>query len=108
MPTEQRVALCVACFYGGLAEKLEAGARAALDDAGVADVDRFEVPGAFELPLVASYAATQAHFLECLSTGRRFATDGEDTLRTMRAVFAAYESADRGEPVNLVLGEPGA
>ena len=33
------------------------GAREALAEAGVADVDRFDVPGAFELPLIAKYAA---------------------------------------------------
>ena len=33
-----RVALCVARFYTELAEKLEAGARAALSEAGVTDV----------------------------------------------------------------------
>src|SRR5947209_3152023 len=72
-----RVALCVACFYGGLAEKLEAGARAALDDAGVADVDRFEVPGAFELPLVASYAARSGRYdaVVCLGAVIRGETD---------------------------------
>jgi 6,7-dimethyl-8-ribityllumazine synthase len=36
-----QVALCVATFYTELAEKLEAGARAALDEAGVPAIDRF-------------------------------------------------------------------
>lgn len=52
-------------------------------------------------PLVESYALTQAHFLGCLETGQRFATDGKDTMRTMQVVFAAYESAARQEPVKL-------
>jgi predicted dehydrogenase len=52
-------------------------------------------------PLVECYARTQAHFLECLETGRRFATDGEDTLHTMKVVFAGYESARTGLPVDL-------
>jgi predicted dehydrogenase len=52
-------------------------------------------------PLVASYAAAQAHFLDRLRSGERFATDGPDTRRTMRAVFAAYESAEKGEVVAL-------
>src|ERR1700733_11093216 len=56
-PPGARFALCVATFYSELAEKLEAGARAALEEAGVAEVDRFEVPGAFGLPLIAKYAA---------------------------------------------------
>ncbi|MBV8431467.1 MAG: 6,7-dimethyl-8-ribityllumazine synthase, partial [Solirubrobacterales bacterium] len=51
-----RVALCVARFYAELADKLEAGARQALGEASVDEIDRFEVPGAFELPLAAKYA----------------------------------------------------
>jgi predicted dehydrogenase len=52
-------------------------------------------------PMVAGYAHTQAHFLECLISGRRFATDGEDTLRTMAIVFAGYESAALGQRIAL-------
>ena len=57
-----RVALCVATFYTEVADKLEAGAREALEEAGVAGVDRFEVPGAFELPLIAKYAAQSQRY----------------------------------------------
>jgi predicted dehydrogenase len=49
-------------------------------------------------PMVEGYALTQAHFLDCLHTGERFATDGEDTLRTMRIIFAAYDSAEKQQP----------
>jgi predicted dehydrogenase len=49
-------------------------------------------------PLVDGYAATQAHFLEGLATGVAFCTDGPDTLRTMRLVFAAYQSAGQEIP----------
>jgi predicted dehydrogenase len=52
-------------------------------------------------PLVDGYAATQAHFLECLERDVPFATDGPDTLRTMRLVFAAYDAADRKEIIRL-------
>jgi predicted dehydrogenase len=52
-------------------------------------------------PLVASYAATQAHFLECLEAGAPFCTDGADTLRTMGLVFAAYQAAERREIVRV-------
>ena len=38
-PAERRVALCVARFYAELADKLEEGARAALDEAGVTTVE---------------------------------------------------------------------
>jgi predicted dehydrogenase len=40
-----------------------------------------------------SYTATHRHFIECLDTGRDFETSGEDTLRTMELVFAAYKCA---------------
>jgi 6,7-dimethyl-8-ribityllumazine synthase len=61
---EQRVALCVARFYADLGERLEAGARAALAESGIEDgsVDVFDVPGAFELPLIAKYAALSGRY----------------------------------------------
>lgn len=52
-----KVAIGVATFYTDLAERLERSAVAALAEAGITEVERFEVPGAFELPLVAQYAA---------------------------------------------------
>ncbi len=58
----RRVALCVARFYTELALKLEQGARAALDEAGVTAVEAFSVPGAFELPVVAKFAAESGRF----------------------------------------------
>src|SRR5579859_2540173 len=72
-----RVALCVARFYSELAAKLEAGAREALSEAGVSDVQVFDVPGAFELPLAAKYAAASGRFAAviCLGAVIRGATD---------------------------------
>ncbi len=59
MPAERRVALCVARFYAELAERLEQGARAELTRAGVGEaaIETVSVPGAFELPVVAKFAA---------------------------------------------------
>jgi 6,7-dimethyl-8-ribityllumazine synthase len=76
MPTE-RVALCVARFYEELADKLESGARAALSEAGVDAVDRFDVPGAFELPLIARYVAESGRYdaIVCLGAVIRGETD---------------------------------
>ena len=75
-----RVALCVARFYGELAERLERGARQALAHAGVADVEVFDVPGAFELPLIAQYAAECGRFdaVVCLGAVIRGETDHYD------------------------------
>ena len=81
MPGEDgQVALCVATFYTELAEKLEAGARAALDEAGIAAIDRFEVPGAFELPVIAKYAAESGRYAAviCLGAVIRGETDHYD------------------------------
>jgi 6,7-dimethyl-8-ribityllumazine synthase len=73
----RRVALCVAAFYPELAERLHEGAREALREAGIEDVDRFEVPGAFELPLVAKYAALSGRYaaVVCLGAVIRGETD---------------------------------
>jgi 6,7-dimethyl-8-ribityllumazine synthase len=74
---QRRVALCVARFYEELADKLEQGAREALADAGITEVDFFEVPGAFELPLVAAYAARSDRYaaIVCLGAVIRGETD---------------------------------
>ena len=72
-----RVALCVARFHSELADKLEQGARAALSEAGVEQIEVFEVPGAFELPLAAKYAARSGRFeaVVCLGAVIRGETD---------------------------------
>jgi 6,7-dimethyl-8-ribityllumazine synthase len=70
----------VARFYEELADKLEAGARAALEELGVTDVDRFDVPGAFELPLAAKHAAESNRYdvIICLGAVIRGETDHYD------------------------------
>jgi 6,7-dimethyl-8-ribityllumazine synthase len=95
-----RVALCVARFYVELADKLEAGARAALYDGGVIDIDRFDVPGAFELPLVAKYAATSGRYdaVVCLGAVIRGETDHYD--------YVCTEAARGIQQVQLETGVP--
>ena len=80
MAAERRVALCVATFYAELADRLEQGARSALTEAGIEDVDRFTVPGAFELPLAARYAAQSSRYdaIVCLGAVIRGETDHYD------------------------------
>jgi 6,7-dimethyl-8-ribityllumazine synthase len=51
-----RYAIVCGTFYRDLADKLIASATACFEEAGAEGVDVFEVPGAFELPLAASYA----------------------------------------------------
>jgi 6,7-dimethyl-8-ribityllumazine synthase len=101
MSAESRaVALCVARFYRELADKLEAGARAALDAAGVSDVDRFDVPGAFELPLVAKYAAQSGRYaaVVCLGAVIRGETDHYD--------YVCGEAARGIQQVQIETGVP--
>src|SRR5437588_3376126 len=100
MSSDRRVALCVARFYEKLADKLEEGARAALDEAGVGDVDRFEVRGAFELPLVAKYAAQSGRYeaVVCLGAVIRGDTDHYE--------YVCAESARGIQQVQLETGVP--
>lgn len=49
-------------FYPDIADHLFDGARRVLDDAD-ASYDRFEVPGAFEIPAAIKYAIRSRHFL---------------------------------------------
>jgi 6,7-dimethyl-8-ribityllumazine synthase len=95
-----RVALCVARFYAELAEKLEAGARAALHEAGVVEIDRFDVPGAFELPVVAAYAARSGRYgaIVCLGAVIRGETDHYD--------YVCGEAARGIQQVQLETGVP--
>ena len=94
------VALCVARFYAELADRLEAGARAALEEAGVPEIDRFEVPGAFELPLVAAYAARSGRYdaVICLGAVIRGETDHYD--------YVCGEAARGIQQVQLETGVP--
>ncbi len=75
-----RYAIAIGRFYEELAERLEAGARAAFLEAGHEHVEVFEVPGAFELPLAASYAARSGRFdgVACLGAVIRGETDHYD------------------------------
>jgi predicted dehydrogenase len=49
----------------------------------------------------ASYDAAQAHFAECLRAGRLPETHAGDNLKTLQAMFAAYESAAENRVVEL-------
>jgi 6,7-dimethyl-8-ribityllumazine synthase len=75
-----RIALCVARFYAELADRHEQGAREALSDAGISEAERFDVPGAFELPLVAKYVAESERYdaVVCLGAVIRGETDHYD------------------------------
>jgi 6,7-dimethyl-8-ribityllumazine synthase len=98
MTVDGAVALCVARFYTELADKLEEGARGALTEAGVTLIDSFGVPGAFELPMVAKYAAGSGRYagVVCLGAVIRGETDHYD-----------YVCAEAARGIQLVQLETG-
>jgi 6,7-dimethyl-8-ribityllumazine synthase len=97
---DDRVALCVARFYSELADRLVDGARAALADAGVDDIDVFDVPGAFELPVAAKFAAESGRYVAivCLGAVIRGETDHYD--------WVCAETARGIQDVQLSTGVP--
>ena len=95
-----RYAIAVARFYDALADKLVEGARAELEADGVVDIDLLDVPGAFELPLAARYAAESGRYagVVCLGTVIRGETDHYD--------FVCGEAARGIQDVQLDTGVP--
>jgi 6,7-dimethyl-8-ribityllumazine synthase len=73
-------AIALARFYEDLAERLVRGAQTAFAQAGHDAVEVFDVPGAFELPLAAEYAARSGRFagVACLGAVIRGETDHYD------------------------------
>jgi len=93
-------AIAVGRFYEELAERLVAGAIGAFAEAGHEPVEIFDVPGAYELPLAASYAARSGRFagVACLGAVIRGETDHYD--------FVCAETARGIMEVNLQTGVP--
>src|SRR3712207_9027923 len=82
-----RFAIAVGRFYEDLAERLVAGAQAAFAEAGAEPADVFDVPGAFELPLAALYAAESGRYagVACLGAVIRGETDHYDYVCAERS-----------------------
>jgi 6,7-dimethyl-8-ribityllumazine synthase len=93
-----RFAICVARFYEDLAERLIAGALEALGPE--AEVVVFDVPGAYELPLAAQFAAESGRFdgVVCLGAVIRGETTHYD--------YVCGESARGIQDVQLKTGVP--
>ena len=95
-------AICVATFYGDLAERLTNGAFEGFLEmgAGAGSIQTFEVPGAFELPLAAQLCARSGRFagVACLGVVIRGETDHYD--------FVCAESASGLRQVTLETGVP--
>jgi 6,7-dimethyl-8-ribityllumazine synthase len=97
---ETRYALVVGRFYEELAERLVAGATAVLEEAGADGVDVYDVPGAFELPLAARYAAESGRYAGVVALGAviRGETDHYD--------YVCGEAARGIQSVQLATGVP--
>jgi 6,7-dimethyl-8-ribityllumazine synthase len=95
-----RFAIAVARFYEELAERLVAGAQDGFRAAGAQDADVFDVPGAFELPLAAKYAAESGRYdgVACLGAVIRGETDHYD--------WVCAEAARGIQDVQLSTGVP--
>jgi 6,7-dimethyl-8-ribityllumazine synthase len=93
-------AIVVARFYEDLAERLIAGATATFSQVGHSDVEIFDVPGAFELPLAASYAAASGRFagVACLGAVIRGETDHYDYVCAEVARGVMQVQLDTGVP----------
>jgi 6,7-dimethyl-8-ribityllumazine synthase len=93
-------AIAVANFYRDLADRLVAGAQRAFEAAGAGPADVFEVPGAFELPLAASYLAGTGRYdgVACLGAVIRGETD--------HYVYVCTEAARGIQDVQLRTGVP--
>ena len=99
-PAGARFAIAVGRFYEDLADRLVAGAREELEAAGVSEIDVFDVPGAFELPLAAKYAAESGRYagVVCLGAVIRGETSHYDHVCAEAARGIAQVSLDTGVP----------
>jgi 6,7-dimethyl-8-ribityllumazine synthase len=93
-------AVVIGRFYEDLAERLLSGALGEFERAGISDVHVFDVPGAFELPLAALYAAQGGRFrgVACLGAVIRGETDHYD--------FVCAQTAAGIMDVQLQTGVP--
>ena len=105
MTATERYALVVARFYEGLAERLTAGAQRAFAEAGVAEhqLDLFEVPGSFELPLAAKSCADCGRYrgVVCLGGVIRGDTDHYDYVCAAAAQGVLRAGLDSGVPCSF-------
>ena len=99
---ERRFALVVGRFYEDLAARLVAGATSVLEEHG-GTVDVYDVPGAFELPLAAKYAAESGRYEAVVALGAviRGETDHYDYVCGEAARGIQRVQLDTGVPVGF-------
>jgi 6,7-dimethyl-8-ribityllumazine synthase len=93
-------AIVVGRFYEDLAERLVSGAREVFARAGHDDVAVFDVPGAYELALAASYAARSGRYagVACLGAVIRGETDHYEFVCAQTASGIMRVQLDTGVP----------
>ena len=94
-----RWAIAVGRFYEDLAARLVDGAERVFAEHG-GEVDVYDVPGAFELPLAAKYCADSGRYagVACLGAVIRGETDHYDFVCGEAASGIARVSLDTGVP----------
>ena len=100
MSDDASYAIVVGRFYEDLAERLVAGAQDVLVGATGREGDVFDVPGAYELPLAAKYAAESGRYagVVCLGAVIRGETSHYD--------YVCGEAARGIQDVSLRTGVP--
>jgi hypothetical protein len=83
-----RYAIVVGRFYEDLAEKLVSSAQAVFEEAG-GEVDVFDVPGAYELPLAARYCADSGRYAGVARSARSSAARPRTTTTSATSARAA-------------------
>jgi 6,7-dimethyl-8-ribityllumazine synthase len=98
----ERFAVVVGRFYEDLANRLVTGAAEVLQEAE-AEFDVFDVPGAFELPLAAKYAAESGSYagVVCLGAVIRGETSHYDHVCQEAAHGIAWVSLYTGVPCSF-------
>jgi 6,7-dimethyl-8-ribityllumazine synthase len=98
--SEPRYAIVVGRFYADLAERLVHGAQEVLAEETGQAADVFDVPGAYELPLAAKYAAESGRYagVVCLGAVIRGETSHYD--------YVCSEAARGIQDVQLRTGVP--
>ena len=98
-----RYAIVVAEFYGELAERLVASATRVFEEAGADHIDVFDVPGAFELPLAALFAAQAGRYagIACLGAVIRGETSHYDHVCDAAAAGISRVPLDTGVPCSF-------
>jgi 6,7-dimethyl-8-ribityllumazine synthase len=96
----ERYAIAVGRFYEELAERLVEGAQRAFGDN---EVDVYDVPGAYELPLAAKFCAESGRYagVACLGAVIRGETSHYDYVCEQAAAGIARVSLDTGVPCSF-------